>query len=173
MFNYCWWKGHFVGRTSESGISESDLLVLGCLTKSACNPLENFTILAFPDHWLSTEQMMAHSAGKKKMSTYVSRKCDQSNIHQITCVSIFFKWEIVEKCDSSLTCLPLPLYLLCCSVFIGCWCQKATSFNTQSLDTLKSNDENTLPTIYAQLHLGILYEEAMKQCKLFHCADYY
>lgn len=47
VFNYCWWKGHFVGLTSESRISESDFLVLGCLTKSACNPLENFAILAF------------------------------------------------------------------------------------------------------------------------------
>lgn len=36
-----------MGRTSESGISESDFLVLGCLTKSACNPLENFAVLAF------------------------------------------------------------------------------------------------------------------------------
>lgn len=50
MFNYCWWKGHFVWRTWESGISESDFLVLGCLTKSACNPLENFARLAFS--WL-------------------------------------------------------------------------------------------------------------------------
>lgn len=36
-----------MGLTSESGISESDFLVLDCLTKSACNPLENFAILAF------------------------------------------------------------------------------------------------------------------------------
>lgn len=65
VFNYCWWKGHFVGRTSERGISESDFLVLGCLTKSACNPLENFAAWAFPDHWLSSELKMAHSAGRK------------------------------------------------------------------------------------------------------------
>lgn len=62
-------------RTSESGISESDFLVLGCLTKSACNPLENFAVLAFPDRWLSCELEMAHRAGgggraARKMSTY-------------------------------------------------------------------------------------------------------
>ena len=28
----------------------------------------------------------------------------------------------------------------------------------------------TVSTIYAQLHLVILYKEAMEQCKLFHCA---
>lgn len=36
-----------MGLTSESRISESDFLVLRCLTKSACNPLGNFAILAF------------------------------------------------------------------------------------------------------------------------------
>lgn len=46
MFNYCWWKGHFVQLTSEGGLV-SDFLVLGCLTKSICNPLENFAILPF------------------------------------------------------------------------------------------------------------------------------
>lgn len=55
-----------MGRTSESGISESDFLVLGCLTKSACNPLENFAVLAFPDHWLFSELKMAHRAKKRE-----------------------------------------------------------------------------------------------------------
>lgn len=77
MFNYCWWKGHFVGPTSESRISESDFLVLGCLTKSACNPLENFTVLAFsltvgsPLSWRwHTEQ----GGGQKKRCARDQRK---------------------------------------------------------------------------------------------------
>ena len=55
-----------MGRTSESGISESDFLVLGCLTKSASNPLENFAVLAFPDRWLSSELKMVHGEEKKR-----------------------------------------------------------------------------------------------------------
>lgn len=52
-----------MGLTSESGISESDFLVLDCLTKSACNPLENFAILAFA-FGLSDDLKMARSAEK-------------------------------------------------------------------------------------------------------------
>lgn len=74
MFNYCWWKGHFVGRTSESGISESDFLVLGCLTKSARNPLENFAVSAFPDRWLSSELKMVHGAEKKDVHLWLEDK---------------------------------------------------------------------------------------------------
>lgn len=44
-FNYCWWKGYFVWRTSESGISGSHFRVLGCLAKLACNPPEIFFFL--------------------------------------------------------------------------------------------------------------------------------
>lgn len=63
-----------MGRTSESGISESDFLVLGCLTKSACNPLENFAVLAFPDCWLSSELKMAHRAEKKDVHLCLEEK---------------------------------------------------------------------------------------------------
>lgn len=52
-----------MGLTSESGISESDFLVLDCLTMSACNPLENFAILAFA-FGLSAELKMVGSAGE-------------------------------------------------------------------------------------------------------------
>lgn len=50
-----------MGLTSESRISESDFLVLGCLTKSACNPLENFAILAFA---FAAELKMVGNKGK-------------------------------------------------------------------------------------------------------------
>lgn len=68
VFNYCWWKRHFVGRISESGISESDFLVLDCLTKSPCNPLENFAFfspLLFPILSLSWESQRKHNTGFK------------------------------------------------------------------------------------------------------------
>lgn len=60
-----------MGLTSESGISESDFLVLGCLTKSACNPLENFAILAFA---FAAELKMVGSEEKGAMITGIYTK---------------------------------------------------------------------------------------------------
>lgn len=148
MFNYCWWKGHFVGRTSESGISESDFLVLGCLTKSACNPLENFTVLALPDHRLSSELKMAHSA-KKTMSTWGNVIQAIHINHHITCVTRIFEfnsrcWE--TQLDGDLpTCFiyHIIFYLHSC-----CWCQKTSSYYTQTYDTTMRTQSTICTTAF-------------------------
>lgn len=56
------------------------------------------------------------------------------------------------------------------------WIEKPANFMQNNLLLLKVMIRATIytvSTIYAQLHLVILYKEAMEQCKSFHCADHY